>query len=111
MGDRFLKIAIPQVKQSARLILQSDTAIFNQYRQMLTDRQWKLIVAIAKEGKVGKPTSRKFLQHYALPSASTIQSLLPILVEKEILTESFVDGCSAYSVSDIFFSHWLALNF
>lgn len=105
------EIAIPQVKQSAQLILQSDTAIFNQYRQMLTDRQWKLIVAIAKEGKVGKPTSRKFLQQYALPSASTIQSLLPILVEKEILTESFVDGCSAYSVSDIFFSHWLALNF
>lgn len=111
MGDRFLKIAVPQVKQSAQLILQSDTAIFNQYRQMLTDRQWRLLVAIAKEGKVEKPTSRKFLQQYALPSASTIQSLLPILVEKEILTESFVDGSSVYSVSDIFFSHWLALNF
>lgn len=105
------EIDVHQVKQSAQLILQSDTAIFNQYRQMLTDRQWKLIVAIAKEGKVGKPTSRKFLQHYALPSASTIQSLLPSLVEKEILTESFVDGFSAYSVSDVFFSHWLALNF
>lgn len=105
------KIDVQHVKQSAQLILQSDAAVFNQYRQMLTDKQWRLLVAIAKEEKVDKPTSRKFLQQYKLPSASTIQSMIPIMVEKEILRESFVDGCSTYSVSDLFFSHWLALNF
>ena len=105
------KIDVQHVKQSALLILQSDTAVFNQYRQMLSDKQWRLLVAIAKEGKEKMPTSRKFLQQYKLPSASTVQSILPILVEKEVLTESFVDGGSVYSVSDIFFSHWLDMNF
>lgn len=105
------RIDIQEVKKSAQQILQTDTTVFNQYRQMLSDRQWRLLVAIAKEGKVNNPTSRKFLQKYALPAASTIQSLLPALVDKEIITDSFVDECTQYSVSDIFFNHWLALNF
>lgn len=104
-------IDVQQVKQSARLILQSDSTIFNQYRQMLTDKQWRLLIAIAKEGKVEKPTSRKFLQQYALPSASTVQSTLPILVQKELLSETLLKGTPCYAVSDVFFSHWLALNF
>ncbi len=104
-------IDIQQVKESAQLILQADSTIFNQYRQMLTDKQWRLLVAVAKEGEVEQPTSRKFIQQYALPSASTIQSLLPILVEKEVLTETLHDGNLNYRVSDIFFSHWLSLHF
>lgn len=41
----------------------------------------------------------------------TYQSLLPILVEKEVLTETLHDGNLNYRVSDIFFSHWLSLHF
>lgn len=100
-------IDIEDVKLACLHILQADTVVFNQYRQLLTIGQWNLLVAIAKEGSITQITSKKFLKKYNLGSASSVQRTIQALIDKDLLLEDFQDGTTIYSLGDIFLSHWL----
>lgn len=70
---------------------------------MLSSRQKCVLQAIAREGSVKSVTSAAFIKRHALESASSVQSAIKGLMEKDILTNE--EGY--YRVGDYFFSHWI----
>lgn len=92
---------------AADAILKESHDAFLERRSLLTPRQWKFLIAVAKEGEVNEPTGAAFLQKYGLGAPSTVARLLDSLVEKELLLETkSLDG-SSYCVYNVFFSRWL----
>ena len=73
----------------------------------LSSKQKSMLQAIAKEGCAKAVTSQAFVKKHALDSASTVQSALRVLLEKDIVTAD--NG--KYRISDFFFSHWLQENY
>jgi len=79
----------------------------NQYQEIMQQvpvKQKLLLQAIAREGKVRALTSSAFVKKHQLGSASSVQSALKGLIEKDLVTQN--DG--EYQVYDFFFSYWLA---
>ena len=92
---------------AADAILKESHDAFLERRSLLTPRQWKFLIAVAKEREVHEPTGAAFLQKYGLGAPSTVARLLDSLVEKELLLETkSLDG-SSYCVYNVFFSRWL----
>ena len=87
--------------------LRENNDTFLERRSLLTPRQWKYLIAVAKEGVVNEPTGASFLQKYNLGAPSTASRVLSSLTEKELLLETkSLDG-SSYCVYNVFFSRWL----
>lgn len=104
-GDE--NIGIEEVKEACDQLMKQGEAIYLQYRQMLTVKQWNYIIAIAKEGSVRQITSAQFLGKHKIGSASASQRLADALCEKGLLNdEATLDG-TVYTVNDVFFSHWM----
>ncbi len=59
-------------KEQAYILLKEQETMFLSLRNMLSVHQWKLLLAIAKEGITYKPTSQKFIQMYGLSTSATI---------------------------------------
>lgn len=104
-GDE--NIGIGEVKSACEQLMKQGEAVYLQYRQMLTTKQWSYLIAIAKEGNVEQITSAQFLGRYKIGSASTSQRLAEALCEKGLLNdEATLDG-TIYTVNDVFLSHWM----
>jgi AAA+ ATPase superfamily predicted ATPase len=73
----------------------------------LSDKQKRVLQAISKEGVVDSVTSGNFVRRHALESASSVQSAIKGLLDKEII--SHTDG--HYRINDYFFSEWLRENY
>lgn len=97
------KITLEQVIKLSDNILDENESIYLGYRNFLSEIQWKLLQAIAKEGYVSEPTGGKFLQKYSFGNASTIKYTLNKLIEMEMVYEE----SNKYYVYDVFFSRWL----
>ena len=92
------------VLQTLNQILQEEVASYQMYCRLITDRQLRVIRAIAKEGAVKEPGSNAFLQKYQLGAYSTVRGAILAMVEKELLYQKD-DG--SYVVYDKFFGLWL----
>lgn len=88
-------------------ILKESCDTFLERRALLTPKQWKFLIAIAKEGEVSEPTGAAFLQKYGLGAPSTAARLLTALTEKELLLETKTLTGNSYCVYNVFFSRWL----
>lgn len=95
------------VLMAADTILKEHTDSFLERRNLLTNKQWNYLIAIAKEGEVKEPTSATFLQKYQLGAPSTVARLLHSLLEKELLLENKTLHGSSFCVYNVFFSRWL----
>ena len=95
------------VLTAADAILKENSDSFLERRALLTPRQWKFLIAVAKEGEVSEPTGAAFLQQYDLGAPSTAARLLSALTEKELLLETKFPEGSSYCVYNVFFSRWL----
>ena len=104
-------VTLDLVKDCARHILERESPYFLQYRELLTRQQWLLLVAIAKEGKVSKLTSAKFLQQYGIGSVTNARRAAESLQEKELLLSTETIDKTEYQVYDVFLSHWLEREF
>lgn len=92
-----------------------DTAISNvtsaqhvNYQFLMTflaTKQKVVLQAIAREGRVKQVNSSEFIQRHHLPSASSVQSALKGLLDKDIITR---DDDGNYYVYDYFMGEWLA---
>ena len=69
----------------------------------MPEKQKMVLIALAKNGPTQKVTSASFVRKYSLQSASTVQSAMRGLLEKDFLTSEK----GIYSVYDIFFAYWL----
>ena len=83
-------------------ILEENEIIYYNYRELLTKLQFQLLRAIAKEDKVEKPYSERFIQKYKLGAASSVRSAIEVLIGKGMLMED-----QGLRVTDRFFSLWL----
>lgn len=100
-------VTLDVVKVSCEQLMKQGEAVYLQYRQMLTDKQWNYLIAVAKEGCVKQITASAFLKHHKIGTPSVSRRLAEALVGKGLLNDDVrIDG-TTYTVSDVFFSHWL----
>lgn len=101
------QINIEDVKQACIQLMKQGEAVFLQYRQMLTEKQWNFLIAVAKEGCVRQITSASFLKRHKVGTPSVSKRLAESLCEKGLLNdESQIDG-TIYSVADVYLSRWM----
>jgi len=84
--------------------LTSYETIFRGILSLLQERQKELLFAIAKEGKATGVTSALFIKKQGLQSASSVQTSLKQLLDKEIITREE----NTYQVYDRFLGLWLS---
>ncbi|MGD2035816.1 MAG: hypothetical protein PVF73_12205 [Bacteroidales bacterium] len=88
-------------------ILNSNEPLYITYRNLLSGHQYKLIRAIAAEDGIDKPTSGAFIRKYGLTGASSVNTSLKALAEKELI----VYNGDRWLVYDVFFSRWLEYHY
>ena len=101
------KITLENVREQCKRILDEQEDVFFQYRNLLTASQWALLMAIAKQDKLYKPTAREFLSLYDLGTPSGVQRSLTALFDKELIYQGQDTIGSYYRVYDCFLARWL----
>ena len=101
------RITLEDVKKVASSIIRFEITNFIERRNLITDKQWKYLVAVAKEGEIKKPTAADFLMKYKIGNAATAKKILTALVEKELLLEQSDLSGKSYSVYNVFMSRWM----
>ena len=102
---------ISAVKKVCELQLDILHTNFLQYRNLLSPRQWQLLVAVAKEELVLEPQSQKFSKKHKLGAASSVKKSLTSLIDKEMICTIEKQEYVAYRVYDVFLLRWLQLKF
>lgn len=86
-------------------VIASQDYQYKEIMQQIPAKQKLLLQAISKEGTATNVTSGTFIKKYNLNSASSVQSALKALLEKDIITQND----KGYQVYDRFFAIWLSL--
>ena len=84
-------------------MIDSNATIFREILSTIPEKQKELLYAIARDGEAGQITSAKFIKRHNLSSASSIQSAIKKLLEKDIVTEIN----KTYSITDKLFAMWI----
>jgi hypothetical protein len=101
------KITLKDVRFVCAAILREGMNGYLERRNLLTDKQWRFLKAVAKEGFVAQPTAGEFLNKYKLGTAATVKRIVTSLVEKELLLETLSLEGKSYCVYNVFLSRWL----
>lgn len=102
-----VKVDMKIVREAALYILEREAYNFLQYRELLTNQQWLMLVGIAKEGCVSKITSGEFLRKYSIGSVTNAKRIVASLVQKDMLLANVGIKETSYQVYNVFFSRWL----
>ena len=98
------ELSIESVNQAIDMIIAEQEITYQNYYNLLTENQARLMKAVAEEGIVKRPTAIEFMMKYQLPTASSISVALKSLCDKELL---YHDTTNGYLVYDRFFAIWL----
>jgi AAA+ ATPase superfamily predicted ATPase len=94
-------------KSEAFELLKEQELLFFSFRNILAKNQWKVLKAIAKNGRTYKPTAQKFLQEHHLGSSATVLKAIKALMNAELIYKDYEEnGDSYYAVYDLFFRRW-----
>ncbi len=94
-------------EEAARLLEEQEPVYFN-YRNMLTQPQWKVLKAAALEGELYEPTGIDFVMKYSLGNPSTVLRSLESLIQMELIYYDFdIAGKKFYSINDLLFCRWI----
>jgi len=85
-------------------IVKDNGTIYADLLYQLTAKQKELLIAINKERKIKAVTGSKFIKKYHLTAASSVQTTIKSLVDKQLVTSHL----GVYEVYDKFFSIWLS---
>ncbi len=105
------KITVETVKNAIQEILELQTPVYHQLRDLLTTAQWNYLIAIAKEDRITQITAQDFLMKHQIGTASNSTRLMKSLVDKELILETILRDKKEYAIYDVFFSHWLKNNY
>lgn len=95
-------------KEEALKLLKEQEFVFYAYRDVLTNPQWNLLKAIAREGGTSSPTSSQFITRNNLGNPSTVLQSLHTLQKKEMIYREMVNGGKPfYGVYDLLFRRWI----
>lgn len=100
-------VTIDDVKKSCQQLMKQGEAVYLQYRQMLTEKQWDYLIAVAKEGSVQQITASAFLKNHKIGTPSVSRRLADSLCEKGLLNDDVTINGTTYSLNDVFLSHWM----
>lgn len=94
-------------KEDVRLItadiLRENEVYYSEYRDLLTNQQWNLLIALAHEDGIKQVTSSAFIKKYGLTNSATIKRGIQMLTDKKMIHKK--EG--KYFVTDVFFAMWL----
>ncbi len=90
------------VSDTLTRIIDENEIVYYNYRELVTELQFNILKAVAKEETVEKPFSISFIKKYKLGSSSSVKSGIDNLVNKGILIYN-----KGLRVSDWYFSLWL----
>jgi hypothetical protein len=94
---------IPMVDEAIDFILRMSSDTYESLYYQMPEKQRLMFLAIAREGKATSVTGGRFINKHKLISASSANSALKGLLEKDFIT---VDK-NVYSLYDQFFALWL----
>ena len=97
---------VEDVEQALDYVIKTQAYSYEETLFRLPEKQKQVLIALAKSGPTKNITSASFVQKNALPSASTVQSAVRGLLEKDFITCEM----GVYSVYDIFLAYWLKNN-
>ena len=100
-------VTLEDVKRTISSILRFEIPNFIERRNLITEKQWKYLVAVAKEDSIQQPTASAFLMKYGIGSSATAKKILSVLLEKELLLEQSDISGKSYSVYNVFMSRWM----
>lgn len=100
-------VTIDDVKKACEQLMKQGEAVYMQYRQMLTEKQWDYLIAVAKEGSVQQITASAFLRNHKIGTPSVSRRHADSLCEKGLLNDDITINGTTYSLSDVFLSHWM----
>jgi uncharacterized protein len=100
-------ISLEFVRLQCSEILKSNEHIYFQYRNLLTDAQWNLLSAIAKENIVIQPHSKNFIKQYNLGTSSLVSRGMAALLDKELIYHNINTAMPHYAIYDKFLNRWL----
>ena len=98
---------VENVQEAMDYIIKTQSYSYEEVLFRLPEKQKMVLIALAKNGPSKGVTSAAFIKKYALQSASTVQSALRGLLEKDFVT--LEQG--AYQVYDIFMAYWIQCNY
>jgi hypothetical protein len=91
------------VAEALDYIIKTQAYSYEEVLFRLPEKQKMVLIALAKNGPTKSITSAAFVEKYGLRSASTVQSAMRGLLEKDFVT--IEQG--TYSVYDIFMAYWI----
>ena len=91
------------IKQAIEHQLEYSDTIFREILSNIAEKQKAVLYAIAKDGEAQNITSASFIRRHSLASASSVQSAVKKLLERDIITQTN----KMYSVTDKFFAMWM----
>ncbi len=91
------------IRTAIDAIIASNDTIFREILSNIPEKQKILLYAIAREGEAERITSSDFIKRHSLVSASSVQSAVKKLLEKDLITESN----KVFSVTDKLFAMWM----
>jgi len=91
------------LNQTIDNLIAGNATIFREILSNIPEKQKELLYAIARDGEAERITSSEFLKKHSLSSASSIQSAIKKLLEKELVTELN----KKYAVTDKLFAMWI----
>ncbi len=102
----FNRVREEEVDSTIHQILKENEPIYASYLNLITQTQFKVLRAIALEGKTDQPTSGSFLSRHALGAASTVSQAVESLIGKEFIH----DQSGTLSLQDKFFALWIRMK-
>lgn len=94
---------LANVDDALDYILKTQGFMYKETMFRIPEKQKLVLVALAKEGAAKGITSSAFLKKYRLPSASTVQSAVKGLLEKDFVSQEQ----GVYTVYDLFLAYWI----
>lgn len=101
------KISVDVVRVACYNILDRESNYFLQYRELLTQQQWLMLVGVAREGEVSQVTAKAFLNKYNIGSVTNAKRIVESLVKKDLLLPVLSVEKTSYQVYNVFFYRWL----
>jgi len=100
-------VDIEKVKLICDEQLTAQQTTFMQYRDLLSPVQWKMLIAIAKEGLISEPQAKEFLLKHKIGAASSAKKALTALLDKEMVCTIETPEKTSYRVYNVFLMRWL----
>jgi len=104
------EIDLNHVKETSAEVLQLLENGFYQYRNLLSEFQWKVLRAVSKSGQLYHPNSNDFIKGNNFGTPSSVNRALEALVEKEMIFYNAAVDKPYYETYNKFLMRWMQGN-